>query len=56
MISEHLAIGSNNFAGIFNRGIDQSVPADHFIDAQNIIFDTNATLTRDGSIVDLPVS
>jgi len=56
MIAEHIAVGSNAFAGVFDRGPDVSTPADHFIAAQNINFDQNAVLTRDGSQVDLAVN
>jgi hypothetical protein len=55
MIAEHMAIGSNQFKGIFDRGVDQSVPADHFVNAQNVMFDFNAVLSRDGIVVDLPM-
>lgn len=56
MIAEHIATGSNLFSGVFDRGPDQSTPADHFIAAQNITFDQNAVYTRDGSALDLLVA
>ena len=56
MIAEHQGIGSNQFSGIFDRGPEESVPSDHFIDALNITFDVNNVKTREGCLNDLTVA
>ena len=55
MIAEHEAIGIKNFNGLFDRGPDHSVPADHFIQALNVSYDAGNVKTRPGSVVDFPI-
>jgi hypothetical protein len=49
MIQDHTPIEVNNFGGLFGRdSFDDSVPADHLIDSQNLITEGFEMRTRDG--------
>jgi len=55
MIAEHEAIGINVFNGLFDRGPDNSVPKDHFIQAHNVSYDAGNVKTRPGNVIDFPL-
>lgn len=46
-------ISIRQFNGLWDRGQDDTVPKDHFIDILNMIWDGDDVTTRDGSVLDV---
>ena len=46
-------INISRFNGLWDRGQDDTVPKDHFIDCLNTTWDGDDITTRDGSAVDI---
>ncbi len=51
MLEEAKRIDLNKFMGIYSKGEDDDVPSDHFVDAQNLVFDPGRVATRPGTAI-----